>query len=300
MDQPKISFLTATHNRLDLTRRCLESLADTLKDGPTYEAIIVDDCSTDGTPEFLNTLDNPYRILQNNKRNNFALNNNYAASIAKGEILCFLNNDTILKGTWWKPMLNALEHFEDAGCVGNVQLLETGRYDHFGICFPSWLTPLHFGQHLKKPPYLESGYSRWGAVTGACLMIQRERFFEVDGFNTEYINGCEDVDLCLRLHQKGYWHYVAHASEIIHVKGASPGRKIHNEKNLKLLKTKHRNYLKKHLIPRDARLAAISYLNRAKASPLKTNAWKFIRSIVSLIIPSKSGLKKPECVWIIY
>ena len=193
-------------------------------------------------------------------------------------------------------MLDAIERFEDAGCIGNVQLLENGRYDHFGICFPSWSTPLHYGQNLKKAPYFGSAYSRWGAVTGACFMIHRERFFEVDGFNGNYINGCEDVDFCLRLHQKGYWHYVAHASEIIHTKGASPGRKIHNEKNLQLLKATHSDYLQEHLVPRDARLASISYLNRAKASPHKTNVRKFIRSVASLIIPSKSGLKKPECV----
>ena len=192
-------------------------------------------------------------------------------------------------------MLEAFKRFGDVGCVGNIQRLETGCYDHFGICFPPWLTPLHYGQNLKKAPYFNGAYSRWGAVTGACLMVQRERFFEVDGFNSDYINGCEDVDFCLRLHQKGYWHYVAHASKIIHVKGASPGRKVHNAQNLQLLKVTHRNYLKEHLVPRDARLAAISYLNRAKATPHKTNVWKLIRSLATLISPLKSGLKKPEC-----
>jgi len=294
--KPEISILIATHNRLDLTRRCFASLEASLKDGPIYEVIVVDDCSTDGTAQFLDSLVGPYRILHNSERGSFALNGNRAAAIAEGEILCFLNNDTILKGAWWKPMLDALERFEDAGCIGNVQLLETGRYDHFGICFPPWLTPLHYGQNLKKAPHFESAYSRWGAVTGACLMIQRERFFEVSGLNGDYINGCEDVDLCIRLHQKGYWHYVAHTSQIIHIKSASPGRKIHNDQNLKLLKATHRDYLQEHLVPRDARLAYISYLNRAKASPLKTNAWKFIRSLTSLIITCKSGLKKPECI----
>jgi GT2 family glycosyltransferase len=295
MNQPEISILVATHNRLDLTRRCFASLAASLKDGPTYEVIVVDDCSTDGTPEFLNALGDPYRILHNDKLSNFALNNNRAAAIAEGEILCFLNNDTILKGAWWKPMLDALEQYQDAGCVGNVQLLETGRYDHFGICFPPWLTPLHYGQNLKEPPYLGGAYSRWGAVTGACLMIKRERFFEVEGFNSDYINGCEDVDLCLRLHQKGYWHYVAHFSEIIHIKGASPGRKIHNAQNLQLLKATHRIYLEENLVTRDARIAAISYLNRVRSSPLKTNLWKLIRSLATIIIPLKSGLKNPDC-----
>lgn len=295
MKRLKISLLICTHNCLAITQNCIASLAASLKGGPSHEVILVDDCSTDGTPQFLDTLGDPYRILINNKPGNFALNNNRAAAIAKGEILCFLNNDTILKGAWWRPMLDALEQYQDAGCVGNVQVLESGRYDHFGICFPSWLTPLHYGQNLKEPPNLDSAYSRWGAVTGACFMIKRERFFEVGGFNIEYINGCEDIDLCLRLHKKGYWHYVAHSSQIIHIKGASPGRKVHNDKNLELLKKTHRIYLQENLIPRDKKLAAISYFNRARSSPLKTNLWKLIRSLATIIIPFNSGLKKPDC-----
>lgn len=295
MGRLEISYIITTHNRLDLTQQCFASLTDSLKGGPSHEIIILDDCSTDGTIQFLDSLGEPYRILHNNERRNFALNNNRAAAISEGQILCFLNNDTILKGTWWKPMLDALERFEDAGCVGNVQILENGCYDHFGICFPSWLTPLHYGQNLKESPHLDGLYSRWGAVTGACFMIRRKRFFEVDGFNNHYINGCEDVDLCLRLHQKGYWHYVAHSSEITHVKGASPGRKAHNDQNLKLLKATHRDYLKEHLVPRDARLAAISYLNKARSSPLKTNIWKLISSLAVLIIPVNTQLKNLDC-----
>ncbi len=296
MPQPHISILIATHNCLELTRRCFESLNTSLERGPSYEIIVVDDCSTDGTAQFLDSLGAPYRVLHNRERGNFALNNNRAAAIAQGEIFCFLNNDTLLKGTWWEPMLDAFKQFDDAGCVGNVQFLETGRYDHFGICFPPWLTPLHFGQNLKKAPYFDGAYSRWGAVTGACFMIWRERFFEVGGFDTQYINGCEDVDLCLRLHRKGYWHYVAHASEIVHIKGASPGRKRHNDRNLMRLKQTHANYLRQHLVPRDASLAAASYLRGAWAAPRKVNLGKLFRSVTRLISRSNGGLRQPECL----
>ena len=296
MTRPHISFLIATHNCLDLTQRCFATLTASLEGAPDYEIIVVDDCSTDGTAQFLDSLGAPYRILHNSERGSFALNNNRAAAIAQGEILCCLNNDTELAGAWWQPMLDALQRFDDAGCIGNVQRLpDTQRYDHFGICFPAWLTPLHYGQHRKTPPHFDSPYSRWGAVTGACLMIRRERFFEVGGFNSEYINGCEDVDLCLRLHRKGYWHYVAHASEIVHVKGASPGRKTHNDRNLVRLTQIHANYLRQHLVPRDAALAAASYLRGAWAAPSKINAGKLIRSAATLIRPRKGELRQPEC-----
>jgi GT2 family glycosyltransferase len=271
-------------------------LEASLQGAPEYEIIVVDDCSTDGTAEFLDGLGAPYRVLHNRERGNFALNNNRAAAEAQGNIFCCLNNDTELAGEWWRPMLDALERFNDAGCVGNVHRLpHNRRYDHFGICFPAWLTPLHYGQHRASVPRLEGAYSRWGAVTGACLMIRRERFFEVDGFDPSYINGCEDVDLCLRLHRMGYWHYVAHASEIDHHKGASPGRKTHNTTNLARLKKSHGEYLRQHLVPRDARLAARSYLRGAWAAPRKVNAQKFIAALRQLTRRSGSALRKPDC-----
>ena len=86
---PELSFLIATHNRLDLTQRCLETLEVSLEEAPDYEIIIVDDCSTDGTAEFLKGLGAPYRVLHNAERGSFALNNNRAAEMAQSATLLF-------------------------------------------------------------------------------------------------------------------------------------------------------------------------------------------------------------------
>lgn len=294
---PVISFIISTFNRLDLTRRCLASLEESMIGGPEYEVIIVDDCSTDNTRDFLKRLNPPYKVILNEEKGSFAENNNRAASVARAEILCCLNNDTEVNGEWWQPMLKAAKNIEDAGCIGNVQRLADGnRFDHFGVCFPPWLVPIHFGQNSKNPPKFDGAYSRWGSVTAACMMIRKDRFLEVGGFDTDYINGCEDIDLCLRLHRRGYWHYVAHGSEIAHHKGASPGRTTYNSSNLERLLANHADYIGENFVERDRRLAARAYLQKIALKPLTVNLRKLITSIRNLRAATDTALQKPDCI----
>lgn len=92
----RVSFIIPVFNGLSLTRSCLDSLRKTV-DLSEHEVIVVDDRSTDGTREYLNDLPvPPFRILANDRRRGYAASNNIAASVATGEWLCLLNNDTVL------------------------------------------------------------------------------------------------------------------------------------------------------------------------------------------------------------
>ena len=134
---PEVSILISVFNQLDYTRRCLEALERTLTGKLSYEVIVVDDASRDGVAEYLGDLNEPYRVLFNEERKGFAINNNLAAREARGEFLCFLNNDVFVEGDWLLPMLNVLREKKDVGMVGNVQrLARNGRYDHMGVVFP--------------------------------------------------------------------------------------------------------------------------------------------------------------------
>ncbi len=271
----------AVHNRLDLTRKCLPTLQNTLA-GLDHEVLIVDDCSTDGTRDYLRELPAPYRVFLNERKGSFAINNNFAARSANGSVFCFLNNDTELSGDWYSPMRAGLERFADAGFIGNLQVNPaTRRYDHMGVVFTPWLTPAHYGQHFRRVPrWLQNNaYTPWSAVTAACCITRPASFWSAGGFDEAYLNGGEDIDLCLRMHRSGLRHYVANRSCIMHHKGASPGRKKHNDANMARLVTVWGDYIRTNLVNRDARLFAQTYLRRTAVYPWKSQMRQFWGSL---------------------
>jgi len=288
--RPEVSIIMATYNRLDLTQRCLATLERSLA-GVVYEVLIIDDVSTDGTQDFLKTLGAPYRVFLNEQKGNFAINNNLGAREARAERLLFLNNDTELAPGWYEPLREGLERFPDAGFIGNLQTNpSTGRYDHMGVIFAPWLTPAHYGQHYARvPAWLRATeFAPWSAVTAACCLTRRTTFFEAGGFDEAYVNGCEDIDLCLRMHRQGRRHYVANTSEIVHHKGASPGRKKFNDVNLERLKSLWGDYIRAHFVEADARRFAQTYLRKTLVYPWKSNLGKTWACLLIL-----AGLRKP-------
>ena len=277
MKNSGVSILIALHNQLVLTRNCLRSLENTMAD-LTYEVVLVDDYSTDGTREFLATLGEPYRVVLNEERSGFARNNNRAAEMARYETLCFLNNDTVLLPGWFDPMRRGLTEQPDAGLIGNVQWSpKTGAYDHMGIVFDEAGQPFHFGKHFPFRPY--RGFTRWGAVTAACAMIRRDLFLHAGGFDPAYVNGSEDVDLCLRLEALDKKHYVANDSVIHHLVSSSPGRHRRTSENERILMEKWGAQTRRTWAVWDRDLYAINYSLRFLSQPWRYNGPKLVRSI---------------------
>jgi GT2 family glycosyltransferase len=262
-----ISFIISLYNRLDLTQTCLNSLEQTV-DHPDWEVIIVDDGSTDGTREFLATLPSRYRVLLNDTKQSYAANNNKAAALAQGHFLCLLNNDVVLTPGWLEPMLAAFDRFPDAGVVGNVQRNpRTGRYDHMGIVFSGKGTHRSFGKHFPFRPF--TGYTQWKAVTAACCVIKKSVFLQFGGFDEVYINGCEDIDLCLRLGRHGFNHYVANDSIVYHYLRSSPGRATFDARNKQKLRQRWNASIRQSLSERDRRLFTVN-----SALSLLTHPWR--------------------------
>lgn len=233
MSRIEISFVTGLYNCLGYTKNFLKSLEETVQD-VNYEAILIDDGSSDGTREFLSTLsDPPYTVLFNDRNRGFAWSNNRGASRARGTYLCLLNNDIILKPGWLKPMLRLIREEPNVGAVGNIQIHpETRLVEHAGVFFDLKGKPRHAWRYRKKPPTGE--YKDWNAATAACLLLPTDLFRELDGFDEGYHNSFEDIDLCVRLRKRGYRILVSHQSVIEHYVSMSPGRTAHDPENTQL------------------------------------------------------------------
>ena len=284
----QVSILTPLFNRLDLTRVFLESLERTLRRW-TYEVILVDDGSIDGTREFLQTLSAPrYRVVLNERGLGYAANNNLAARMAQAPLLCLLNNDTVLRPGWLEPMARLARMLPDVACVGNVQREPvSGLVDHAGIYFREDGVPLHAGKDASAPP--TEDYLEWAAVTAACCVVRREVFLRLGGFDEGYRNGLEDVDFCLRAAGQGYRHFVANRSVIYHHVSASPGRKAHEEANLRhFLGTWGGHLAAGAARPRTLaaqREAGLGYLRQHRWQPWRFNAWQVARAVEQVWSP---------------
>lgn len=261
----KVSFVIPLYNCLPHTQVMLVSLQATLPHGLEHEIILVDDGSTDGTREWLATLAPPFRLLLNKRNLGYAAANNRAAAAATGEILVFLNNDLVLTPRWLEPMLAAHRRIgSHAGPIGNVQLdARTGAVDHAGMIVNLKGKPEHI--RALPPHWLCALFPvrRAVAVTGACLLLERSLWLQLGGFDEQFVNGCEDVDLCFRARQVGRVTAVALRSLARHHVSASPGRKLHNEENSRRLAAKWRSELAEHA----ARRWCWHYLDRAWTSP---------------------------------
>lgn len=222
MNPPMLTFLIPVFNRLDLTRPFLRSLQQTVP-GDFWEAIVIDDGSTDGTAEFLATLAAPFRGLRLETNGGFARAINRGAVEARGSIFCLLNNDLLLTPRWIEPMLQLLAAAPQAGAIGNVQVNPTtGLIDHAGVFFDPEGMPTHARKNRRRLPH--GHWRERSAVTAACMLIHRHVFERMGGFCEEYQNGMEDIDLCVRLKQAGFQILVSHLSIIGHLAGSSPGR----------------------------------------------------------------------------
>jgi GT2 family glycosyltransferase len=277
---PKVSFIISVFDQLDYTKRCLSCLEKTLKDKLAYEVLIVDDGSDEETIHYLHSLKDPHHVTFNSEREGFAKNNNLAASHAKGEYLCLLNNDVFVEGDWLLPMIKVFEEKENVGVVGNVQRLAfSKKYDHMGVVFGPLGNPRHYGQGFYHRPF-KGEIKQWSAVTAACCLVRSKDFLEIGGFDEIYINGCEDVDLCLRYNRNGCRNFIAHDSIVTHVKGASEGRKRFNDQNSQVLQEKWGDEIKRNETVNDQVLHARNYIYRGIFRPLSTNFLKWIEALL--------------------
>ncbi|MFA5057758.1 MAG: glycosyltransferase, partial [Opitutaceae bacterium] len=126
-----------------------------------------------------------------------------------------------------EPMLAAFARFPAAGLVGNVQRdAHTGTLDHAGVFINGKGKP----EHDRTPPGLRA-YKEVPALTGACVLARRQVYLDLGGYDERYVNGCEDIDLCLRARRAGHRQYVALRSVIGHHISASRGRQLRDEEN---------------------------------------------------------------------
>ena len=198
------SILILTHNQIEHTRLCLQSIERNTPE--PHELIVVDNGSTDGTLDLLRdwqkTHDNLYVISNLNNRG-FSAGNNQALSIAHGEYIVFLNNDTILPAGWLGRMISVTDREPETRLVGPMSNFVSG---------PQLLQNVAYSNIDQMETFAQKRANEYGGLSqlvtrlvGFCLLAHRSVIERIGGLDERYGSGnFEDDDFCLRAALAGF------------------------------------------------------------------------------------------------
>ena len=165
---------------------------------------------------------------------NFSRLMNLGAKNAKSDTLLLLNNDTEAIHEGW--LENMLQHAvrEDIGCVGAKLIYKDETVQHAGVILGlgGYAAHSHRGFSRDHPGYFNrlQCVQNFSAVTAACLMIRKDTFNEVGGFNEEFKVAYNDVDFCLKVKEAGYRNLYTPYAELYHYESKSRGLDTTEEK----------------------------------------------------------------------
>lgn len=237
---PLVSIIIPTKNQFEYIQRCLQSIWEKSK-YLNYEVLIVDTGSTDKRVwelyKIYDELPINLKVLKWEKRFNFSAVCNFGARHSEGDYLIFLNNDTeVITQSWIEDMLGYAQQ-KDIGAVGCKLLYPDGRIQHGGIILGvggQHGTPGiagHFFPAFKDNPPQDpaqslyiGGTRNFAAVTAACVMVARDKFNNVQGFDSKFRIAFNDVDFCLKLLDLGCRNvYLPHV-QLFHHESVSVGQ----------------------------------------------------------------------------
>jgi GT2 family glycosyltransferase len=242
--EPEVSVVMVTFNRWDLTRQALALLAEVTE--PRFEVIVVDNASSDGTPEHLGDVAGA-RVLRNPRNLGFGPANNQGAAMAKARYLLLLNSDAWVRPGWLAPLVDVADADPTVAAVASKLLYPDARLQEAGsiVWRDARVRNYGDGDLPNKPEYLFRRTVDYASA--ACLLVRRSAFIAVGGFDPRFAPMyCEDVDLCLAL-AAGPGRVVYQPRSVVeHIRGASGSGGVQAarvERNRRLLRARWRSVL---------------------------------------------------------
>jgi GT2 family glycosyltransferase len=234
----EVSIVIPVHGNVELTRGCLDNVLAGLP--ADCEVIVVDDASGDSTPRLLEGYGDAIRTANREENGGFAEACNDGASMARGGLLLFLNNDTEPRPGWLEALRAHAAAHPEAAIVGAKLLYPGEVIQHAGIVFGQDGYPHHLYAGFPADHPAVCHPRRLQAVTAACMLVRREAFEEAGGFDTGFHNSLEDVDLCLRIGAAGGEVHYCPEAVLVHLESASRGRSDRFERSVALYRERWR------------------------------------------------------------
>jgi GT2 family glycosyltransferase len=232
MRTPRASIVMVAWGKRPVTEATLESLDAALgaRLGTEFELVLVDNASPDDTLDLFARWEARAVVVRLPENRNFSGGCNAGAAVARGDVLLFLNNDMeFVPGVLETLVDQALE--PGVGIVGTRLLFPDGTIQHGGVIWRRFAgigpTPVHlFHFEAGDLPHAQAIYDL-DAVTGACMTMRREVFEDIGGFDMEFVNGLEDIDLCVRVRLRDLRIVYRGDLFLVHLESATRGRNLH-------------------------------------------------------------------------
>ncbi|MBC7320847.1 methyltransferase domain-containing protein, partial [bacterium] len=207
------SIIVLTLNNLEYTKKCIESIREYTPE--PYELIVVDNGSTDGTIEYLES-QSDIKLVKNPTNVGFAMGNNIGMKLAKGDYIVILNNDTVVTQGWLARLIACAKTDPSIGIVGPRSNYVAGIQLVKDVPYGNDMTAM---QEFARQWSLENSgrYEETVRVIGFCMLVKREVIERIGGFDPLYENGnFEDDDFCIRAIRAGFKIKIAHDVFIHH------------------------------------------------------------------------------------
>lgn len=246
--EPKISIIIPTKDKSHILDKCLKSIIEKTN-YENYEIIVIDNNSSEKKT---------FELLENYKKKhtnfeyyrlecefNYSYINNYAVNKSNGEYVVLLNNDTeVISSDWLKDMVGFAMQ-SHVGCVGAKLLYPNKTVQHCGVVTGVGGVAMHANVSTGDENYgyfgrLVSVYD-WSCVTAACLMVKKEKYNLVNGLDEKLKVAYNDVDLNLKLLDKGYYNVVLPHVKLFHYESLSRGNDMSDSQIQRF--TKEINYM---------------------------------------------------------
>ncbi|MEM2690118.1 MAG: glycosyltransferase family 2 protein [Nitrososphaerota archaeon] len=232
---PLVTLIVTVWSREDFLIRCLNSLLKKTK-FPFYQIIVIKNSKNSQKMEqYIEQIARHYPVqtIDCATSFNYAAMNNLAASQARGEILGFLHDDIeIINSNWLEEMVSHAIR-PGVGAVGAMLYYPDMRIQHAGIILGLLGSVGHLYRHFPKDYSGHGGRAlltqSLSAVTGACLILRKDVFDKVGGFDEQLATAFYDVDLCLRIREQGYRIIWTPFAKLIHHAVCERQNNINNE-----------------------------------------------------------------------
>jgi GT2 family glycosyltransferase len=233
-----LSIILVNWNTGHYLRECLPSVIAGVGE-LTAEIIVVDSASTRDNLDELAAEFPAVRFVRCTDNVGFGRANNIGAEASTGELILFLNPDTVVIGTAIHEMVRTIRSLPEAGIVGCKLLNSDGSVQLSAIqSFPTILNQMIATERLQRRV---PGCRLWRlaplfsndvtpvlveAVSGACLLIRRRVFDQIGGFSSEFFMYAEDVDLCCKAARRSWQTWLTRAATVLHHGGGSSRQRL--------------------------------------------------------------------------